>query len=70
MEIGKVFLIIGGLMLLIGIVYTVWPGISFPPRLPGDIFIKGEKVTIYFPIVTSILLSIILTIILNLIMRK
>ncbi|TFD92535.1 DUF2905 domain-containing protein [Jeotgalibacillus sp. R-1-5s-1] len=30
-------------------------------RLPGDIVIKRENFTVYFPIVTSILLSLILT---------
>jgi len=35
-------------------------------RLPGDIYIKKENFTFYFPVVTSILASIILTIILAL----
>ena len=43
MDIGKVFLIIGGVIFIIGLIYTVFPTITFPPRLPGDIFIKKDK---------------------------
>ncbi len=39
-------------------------------RLPGDIYIKKENYTFYFPIVTCILLSIIITIILNIFSRR
>jgi len=38
-------------------------------RLPGDIIIKRENFTFYFPLVTSILISIILTIIFSLMKR-
>jgi hypothetical protein len=70
MEIGKLFVIIGGILLVIGLVYTLVPNLSFPPKLPGDIFINRGNFTFYFPIVTSILLSIILTIIINFFLRK
>jgi hypothetical protein len=70
MEIGKIFLIIGGILLAIGLVYTFVPNLSFPPKLPGDIFIKRGNFTFYFPLVTSIIVSIILTLILNLFFRK
>jgi hypothetical protein len=42
------------------------PGLG---RLPGDIFIKKENVTFFFPIVTCILISIIVTLILSLFRR-
>ncbi len=38
-------------------------------RLPGDIIIQKENVTIYFPLATMLLLSIILTIVINLFRR-
>ena len=51
------FLIVGGIILLfLGKV----PGMG---RLPGDILIKKENFTFYFPLTTSILLSIILSLI-------
>ena len=70
MEVGKIFLIIGAILLIIGIFCTVVPNLSFPPKLPGDILIKRGNFTFYFPIVTSILLSIILTLILNFFLKK
>ena len=39
-------------------------------RLPGDIYIKREKFTFYFPIVTCIVVSIVLTLLLNLFFRR
>ena len=38
-------------------------------HLPGDIHIKGDNGSFYFPVTSSILVSIILTIILNIISR-
>jgi hypothetical protein len=38
-------------------------------RLPGDIAVKRENFSFYFPITTSIILSIILTLILSLFRR-
>jgi hypothetical protein len=32
-------------------------------RLPGDIVIRGKNSTIYFPIVTCVILSVILTLV-------
>lgn len=39
-------------------------------KLPGDIYIKKENFTFYFPIVTCILLSIIISVILNIFSRR
>jgi hypothetical protein len=67
---GRLLLLIGGGIALIGLVFTVG-GRFFPwlGRLPGDIRYQGENVSCFFPIVTSIVLSIILTVVLNLIIR-
>lgn len=68
-EIGRLIIISGIFLVVIGIVMMLFGNIGIP-RLPGDIFIKKDNVTFYFPIVTSILLSIILSIILNLFVRR
>ena len=49
----KALIIIGILILLIGL---FWPLAKELPlgRLPGDISVKGEKYSFYFPIVTCI----------------
>jgi hypothetical protein len=39
------------------------------PKLPGDLVLEGKNWTLFFPIVTSIVLSIALTVVLNLVAR-
>ncbi|MGM7682398.1 DUF2905 domain-containing protein [Cytobacillus sp. Hm23] len=58
--IPKVVMIVGAVIFIIGFLMQF---ISFG-KLPGDIVIKKGNSTIYFPIVTSIILSVLLTLIL------
>ncbi|PIS00742.1 MAG: DUF2905 domain-containing protein [Chlamydiae bacterium CG10_big_fil_rev_8_21_14_0_10_35_9] len=37
-------------------------------KLPGDIKLKGEKTTVYFPIVTMLIVSFVMTVVLNIIL--
>jgi hypothetical protein len=64
--IGKMFIIMGILLVLVGIFLIFGDKIPFLGRLPGDISIKREKFSFYFPITTCIIVSIILTIIASL----
>lgn len=67
---GKMIMLFGGILLLIGLIIT-FAGKIFPlGRLPGDILVRKGNFTFYFPIVTSIILSIVLTIVLNFLGRK
>lgn len=66
---GKLLLILGGIIALLGLLLIFSQHIPFLGRLPGDIVIKRDGFSFYFPIVTLLLLSILLTIILNLIFR-
>lgn len=61
--IGVVFILAGGLALVLGRI----PGVG---RLPGDILIKKENFTFYFPITTSIIISLLLSLILFLWRQK
>ncbi len=56
----KGLIIIGILILIVGL---FWPLAKEIPlgRLPGDISVKNEKYSFYFPIVTCIVISIIVT---------
>ena len=62
---GNFLILIGALILNAGIVMNVFPNIK-PPILPGDFYYHKDNMTVYFPIVTSIIISVVLTIILNL----
>lgn len=60
---GVVLALLGGLLLLAG-------KIPFLGRLPGDIIIRRENWSFYFPLTTSILLSILLTLLFSLFGRR
>ena len=61
--IQKTLLIIGVLFILIGLLYPFLKDIGLG-RLPGDIAIKKENFSFYFPIVTCIVVSVIISLIL------
>lgn len=61
---GKILIISGLLIALVGVLFTFAGKIPWIGRLPGDIFIKRENFTFYFPLATSILLSALLSFIL------
>ncbi len=64
------FLIIGGISLaIIGLIIYFSDKLPFLGRLPGDIVIKKENFTFYFPLATSLVLSIILSLILYLVRK-
>ncbi|MBP1745460.1 MAG: rane protein [Deltaproteobacteria bacterium] len=64
--IGKMFIILGILLIIAGIAFMLGDKIPFIGKLPGDIMIKKERFSFYFPITTSIIISIILTILFSL----
>lgn len=69
-ELGKALLGLGLLIALIGAVLLFAGRIGLPlGRLPGDIAYKGKHVSVYFPLVTCILISIVLSLILYLLSR-
>jgi len=68
-QFGKILILIGAVVIVIGIILLFGDKIPFLGKLPGDILIKRKNFTFYFPIVTSILLSILLSILIYL-LRK
>ena len=66
--IGKILLIFGGVIIVVGLLLVFSQHIPFLGKLPGDIFIKKDDSSFYFPIVTCIVISIVLTIIINVVM--
>jgi hypothetical protein len=65
-ELGKL-LVIGGLLLtLLGAVLWSGAGRTWIGRLPGDIHYTRGHFSFYFPLVTCVILSVILTLLLRL----
>ncbi len=67
---GKLLIFIGITLVLVGIMFTFTGKIPWLGKLPGDIYIKKENFTLYFPLATSILLSIALSLAMFFIGRK
>lgn len=60
-------LLLGGIILgVLGVVLIFAPNLPFMGRLPGDIRIETDNVRIYLPLGTMLVVSLILTIVLNL----
>ncbi len=62
--IGKALIIIGLVIAAVGAVLMLAGRVPWIGRLPGDIYIKKDNFTFYFPLATSILLSVFLSLIL------
>ncbi|HEV8696436.1 MAG TPA: DUF2905 domain-containing protein, partial [Candidatus Limnocylindrales bacterium] len=59
-------LLLGGIVLgLLGVILILAPNLPFIGRLPGDIRIETDTVRIYLPLGTMLVVSLILTIVLN-----
>ena len=63
-DLSRILIITGVVIILIGIFLNFCGKVPLIGRLPGDILIKKDNFTFYFPLATSIIISIILTIIL------
>lgn len=66
-EMAKIIIVIGVVLVLIGLIILFLQKVPFLGKLPGDILIKKENFTFYFPLSTSIVVSIIVCLILYLI---
>ena len=64
-EIGKLLLILGAFLVAVGALLVVGARLPFRlGRLPGDVVYSGRHTTLYFPIVTCIVLSVVLSLVL------
>ena len=68
-DMGRLLMMLGGVLLVVGALLVFGARIPWLGRLPGDIVIERENFRFYFPIVTSILISIVLTLIAAIVRR-
>ena len=68
-ELGRMLMIFGGVIALIGLALWSGLGTGWLGRLPGDIRIERGNSAFYFPIVTCIIISIVLSLIFSLFRR-
>ncbi|HEY6305597.1 MAG TPA: DUF2905 domain-containing protein [Candidatus Angelobacter sp.] len=61
-ELGKLLLLLGGIIVVIGLALLFAGRLHLPlGHLPGDFVYRGKNTVVYFPLGTSILVSIILS---------
>ena len=65
-SLGRMLLLIGVTLVLLGGVLLLVGKVPFLGRLPGDIVVKRDRFTFYFPLTTCIIVSLILTLFLKL----
>lgn len=61
---GKSLIVMGLVIAAVGVLLTVAGKIPWIGRLPGDIYVRRDNFTVYFPLATSILISLVLSLIL------
>lgn len=74
--IGKFLIGLGVLLAAIGLLLTILPrlpglgeGFGWLGKLPGDILIKRDSFTFYFPLGTSLLISVVLSLLFYILSR-
>jgi len=65
-EIGKMLILLGMGVILLGLVVLALSKYVNLGSMPGDIFFQGEHGSFYFPVVSCIIISIVLSILMNL----
>lgn len=68
-ELGRPLIVVGAVLLLVGLFLTFGPRIPGLGRLPGDVVWRRGNTTVYFPVVTCIVLSIVLSLLFGLFRR-
>ena len=63
MPTGKLLIVTGLLIALVGVAISFGPKIPFLGKLPGDLIIKRENFSFYFPLTSCLLISLLLSII-------
>jgi hypothetical protein len=61
---GKMLVLFGAVLVVIGLLLMFSDRIPFLGRLPGDISFKKDNVQIFFPITSSIIVSVLLSLVL------
>jgi hypothetical protein len=64
---GKILIITGAAIIVIGVAFLFIGKIPYLGKLPGDIMVKRQNFTFYFPVATSIILSVAVSLVLMLI---
>ena len=68
MSVGRMLILGGIALVVVGVLWLLGEKVGLG-RLPGDIVVRGERTTFYFPLATCLVLSVVLSLVLWLIER-
>jgi hypothetical protein len=66
---GRTLVVVGVFITVLGAIMLLTPRVPWLGRLPGDIVIHRDDLTIYLPITTMLLVSVLLSVVLSVIGR-
>ncbi|MDA8099818.1 MAG: DUF2905 domain-containing protein [Nitrospiraceae bacterium] len=69
-ELGKGLILFGAVLVVVGLLLLFSGKLPFLGKLPGDIVIKRDNFTFFFPLATSIIVSVVISLILWLINKS
>ncbi len=64
-DLGKTLILLGLVLVIAGAVLLAVGRVPWLGRLPGDIVVRRENFTFFFPLTTSIVVSVVLSLILR-----
>lgn len=67
---GALIALVGGVLVLAARLSGAEGGLGWLGRLPGDIFIKRDNFTFYFPLTTGLLISVIVSLLFYFLSRR
>jgi hypothetical protein len=67
--IGRSFVLLGIVLVVVGFLLTAVPGIPWLGKLPGDLRFQWGSFRVYLPLATSLLLSVVLSLLLQLLAK-
>ena len=62
----KGLILLGAVLIVVGLALLIFQKVPFLGKLPGDILIKRQNFTFYFPLATSIIVSLLISLVLYL----
>ncbi len=66
---GKALILVGILLVVLGALFSLGAKIPWLGHLPGDIYIRNERFSFYFPLTSCIILSLVISLVLYLFRR-
>lgn len=61
---GKTLVLLGIVLIVVGLMFSLGGKIPWLGNLPGDIYIQRGRFTFYFPLTTCLLVSVLITLVL------